>query len=207
MQIAIADDHLLIFSAIETAIATTGYMSICSQFTTGEALINGLKEISPDVLLLDYHLPDQNGASLARYITYHYPAIKIIALTGFDKPGLAKEMMENGCMGYLLKTSANIKTIVEAIERVSDGYMFVDSSVREQYAASIQKDKETTPRLTNREIEILRELANGLSSQEIAEKLYISKSTVDNHRNSIMVKSGAKNIASLIRYAIELKLI
>lgn len=209
IQLAIADDHHLIITSIEKTVATTGYIDVSATFTSGEALTEGLKSIKPDVLLLDYHLPDQNGAQLARYITYHHPGIKIIVLTGFDKPGLAMEMLECGCMGYLLKTSANAEMIVEAIDTVYSGRIFLDSSLREKYAQSIQRGNTTAPpvlKLTNRELDVLEGIAAELSSQEIAEKLFISKRTVDNHRTSLMIKSGAKNTIGLMKIAIQLGL-
>lgn len=210
MKIAIADDHLLIISSLEQTLQHSGYAEICGTYTTGAALIEGLKLNQPDILLLDYHLPDQTGAEIARYITYHYPEVKIIALTGFDRPELATEMLESGCMGYLLKSTANPDVIMDAIDRVNSGHVYLDNSIREIYASFIRKanmNKEDKPKLTHRELEILKEIAAELSNAEIAEKLSISKRTVENHRTSIMIKAGAKNTVGLIKFAIELKLI
>ena len=210
IQLVIADDHHLILTSIEKTVSDTGYIQVCGTFNNGNALIEGLNNIKPDILLLDYHLPDQSGAQLASYITYHYPEIKIIVLTGFDKPGLAMEMLECGCMGYLLKTSANAEMIVEAIDTVYSGRIYLDSALREKYTQSIRRSN--TPvqpllKLTNRELEVLEGIAGELSSQEIAEKLFISKRTVDNHRTSIMIKTGAKNTVGLIKLAMQLGLI
>ncbi len=210
IRVAIADDHHLIINSIERTVAATGYIDVIATYTTGAALTEGMKSITPDVLLLDYHLPDSTGAQLARYIAYHHPQIKVIVLTGFDKPGLAMEMLECGCMGYLLKTSADAAMIIEAIETVYDGRIFLDSSLRDKYAHSIQRgnvDQKPVLKLTNRELDVLKGIASELSSQEIATQLFISKRTVDNHRTSLMIKSGAKNTVGLIKVAIELGLI
>lgn len=211
MRVAIADDHPLITSSLKTTLLNTGYIDVCGTYASGAALIQGLDQMLPDILLLDYHLPDQNGAQLARYITYHYPSVKILALTGFEKPDLAKEMLESGCMGYLLKSSATTDMILKAIEQVHSGLLYIDRYVRDTYASSIRSKEgskdEQKPKLTHRELEILKEIACERSSQEIADKLYISKRTVDTHRNSIMVKSGARNTAGMIKFAMELKLI
>src|SRR5690606_22440244 len=134
-------------------------------------LLKALPEIRPDVLILDYHLPDYTGAHLARYITYHHPEIKIIALTGYDKPGLSTEMLESGCAGFLLKTSADADTIIEAIYAVQDGKLYLDSALKEKFSATIQDSltevsASERPRLTNRELEILEYIADGLSSQD-----------------------------------------
>lgn len=211
IQLAIADDHHLIISSIENAVKDTGYIVVCGTYTNGDDLITGLESVRPDVLLLDYHLPGQNGAQVARYITYHYSDIKIIGLTGFDKPGLSTEMLESGCMGYLLKTSANTDTIIEAIDTVYAGKMFVDSVLRNKFANNVRdnyiKSQFQALKLTNRELEVLKYIVEELSSHEIAEKLFISKRTVDNHRTSIIMKTGVKNTVGLIKFAIEMHLV
>lgn len=211
IKVAIADDHLLIINSIENTVVASGYMEVCGKYTSGDSLLSGLQSITPDVLLLDYHFPDNNGAQLARTITYHYPTIKILALTGFDGPSLITDMLESGCMGYLLKSTASAEILIKAIDAVYNGQMYIDNTVREKYANSIRNvnstENDTKPKLTNRELEILREIASELSSQEIADKLCISKRTVENHRNSLMIKSGAKNIVGLIKFAMTIKAI
>ncbi len=211
IQIAIADDHKLILSSLKDAIKVTDHLSVCGTYASGEALLEALPELRPDVLILDYHLPDYTGTHLARYITYHHPQIKIIALTGYGNPTLATEMLENGCAGFLMKTSADAAIIIEAVNAVVEGRIYLDSSLKQKFSNSIKDRIEADPKepvkLTNRELEILDHIAKGLSSQEIADKLDISKRTVDNHRTSILLKSGAKNTADLIRFALEMKLI
>ncbi len=211
MKIAIADDHMLIVSSLKEIILKRDYMELIGQYMSGESLLKGIQQRLPDVLLLDYHLPDQNGAQLARYITYHYPSVKILALTGFDKPNLATEMLESGCRGYLLKATADADLIIEAIHQVHKGQIYLDRSISELYADTIRNNHsyeiDNRPKLTNREMEVLQGIAAELSNQEIADKLFISKRTVENHRNSLMIKAGAKNTVGLIKFAMELKLI
>lgn len=211
IKLAIADDHPLIVSSIRNVLDATEHIELCAAYSTGEALITGISLAQPDVLLLDYHLPDQNGAQLARYITYHYPGVKILALTGFDKPALALEMLESGCKGYLQKVNADADIILDAISRVYQGHLYIDSSVSDSYSSQIRNFPKTAekshPKLTNRELEVLQAIALELTSNEIADKLYISRKTVENHRTNIMIKCGAKNTVGLIKFAIELKLI
>lgn len=209
MKVIITDDHPLMLSSLSRTLRSSGYIEVLATYTSGEDLLKGLEIQQPDVVLLDYHLPDQSGSQLARYITYHYPDIKILAITGFEKPDLAREMIESGCMGYLLKNSATEELVLQAIEQISNGHIFMDRSIRDLHARTIRRSQQeqAKPKLTQRELEILKEIASELSSQEIADKLYISKRTVDTHRNSIMLKSGAKNTVGLIKFALELKLI
>lgn len=209
MKVIITDDHPLMLTSLSQTLKSTGYIDVVATYTSGEDLLKGLELQQPDVLVLDYHLPDQSGSQLAKYITYHYPDIKILAVTGFEKPDLAREMIESGCMGYLLKNSTNEALLLKAVEQIYEGQMFMDRSIRDLHARSIRRTRQeqVKPKLTQRELEILKEIASELSSQEIADKLYISKRTVDTHRNSIMLKSGAKNTVGLIKFALELKLI
>lgn len=209
MKVIITDDHPLMLTSLSQTLKSTGYIDVVATYTSGEDLLKGLELQQPDVLVLDYHLPDQSGSQLAKYITYHYPDIKILAVTGFEKPDLAREMIESGCMGYLLKNSTNEALLLKAVEQIYEGQMFMDRSIRDLHVRSIRRTRkeQVKPKLTQRELEILKEIASELSSQEIADKLYISKRTVDTHRNSIMLKSGAKNTVGLIKFAMELKLI
>lgn len=211
INVAIVDDHPLMISSIETTVKAALPVNICGVYTSGDSLMEGFKKAVPEVLLLDYHLQDTNGAQLARFVSYHYPQVKIIVLTGFDKPGLSYEMLENGCMGYLLKTSANAEVLIEAINTVMEGRIYLDRTLTIKNFDKIKKDfardaEQSKVSLTSREKEVLKAISEGLSSQEIADKLFISKRTVDNHRTSIIMKTGVKNSAELIRFATERKL-
>ncbi len=206
IKVVITDDHHLIVSALEQVISTTPHIRVCGVFRSGAELAEGLKTTSPDILMLDYHLPDDNGGHLARYVNRCYPNIKILALTGMDKPGMAAEMLACGCHGYLLKSSADAGLIIEALESVYAGRVFIDkmASIKKEEFDHFQEGPYT---FTNRELEVLKGIAEEMSSQQIAEKLFISKRTVDSHRASLMIKSGAKNTAGLIKFAIKLELV
>ncbi|KGO93917.1 response regulator [Flavobacterium subsaxonicum] len=209
MRIAVADDHHLIVSGLETLVNKTPYMQFVGKYQTGEALKRDLGVIKPDVLILDYYLPDQTGTQLARFISYYHPEIKMLILTGYDKPGLADEIFGSGCMGYLLKSTADSNSILEAINHIYDGRMYIDNALKvpNQEKIKLSAEAEARPHITKREVEILKHIASEYSNSEIATKLYISKRTVDNHRNSLMIKSGAKNTVGLIKFAMELNLI
>ncbi len=209
IQVAIVDDHHLIISSVKAALEFTGYIKVVNTYTSGEDAVEGLKTTQPDVLIIDYHLPGRNGAELARHVTYHYPDVKILALTGFDKPGLAYELLESGCSGYLLKVSARPEMIAEAVSTVYSGKIYIDIALKESFAKIIRQREEQVqekPKLTKRELEVLKGIIDESSNQEIADKLNISKRTVDNHRNSIIAKVGAKNTAGIIKFAMKMNL-
>lgn len=209
IKVAIADDHPLIISSIENVLKEKEYFVICGRYHTGEELVNGLKENVPEVLILDYHLPDDNGAKLAKYITHYYPQVRILAISGYDKPGLSTEMIECGCSGFLLKTSARSNNLLEAIHTVFDNKLYFDSNLKQKFAENVNKQyrQKNKPKLTIRETEILTLIVHEFSSQEIADKLHISKKTVHNHRASILMKTGAKNNFALMKIAMEMRLI
>jgi len=210
MKVAIADDHQLILGCITDLISQVPYMTLCGSYLSGAALREGLKQVVPDILILDNQLQDETGLQLSRFINYHYPNLKILILTGFDKPGIVSEALESGCMGVLLKSNTDTDVLVEAICRVNDGHIFIDSSLRQSALQSSDNkvsEQHVTIQLTIRETEILVEIAKGLSNIEIAAKLFISVRTVENHRNRIMLKSGSKNSVALLKFAFDRKLI
>lgn len=211
MKVFIADDHHLILSSIKHSISGMDDAIICYEYDNGDALIQDLPKYQPDIVLLDYHLPDKNGIEITKYIKYHFPEIKVIILTGFEKEGLLFEVFESGCSGFLLKSSTSSAILIEALNHVFEGNIYIDKQVNMNMVNSIQMKKAETssgiPKLTKREIDILKEIGDGLTSKEIADKLFISKKTVDNHRKSIMLKTNTKNTAALIKFALDRHLI
>jgi len=209
IKVALVDDHALVLESIAKAMLGTSHLEVWATFSKGEDFLSSLAEPLPHVAIIDYHLPDMTGGQIVQYLSYHYPDIKPIVLTGFDKPGLFMELVEAGCAGYMFKSSATGGSIIEAIEKVADGSFYLDETLRHVMRANampkIQEQKK--PTLTQRELDVLTCIVDELSSQEIAAKLCISKRTVDNHRNSIMLKLGARNIVALIKLALQMKLV
>ncbi len=178
-------------------------------YTDGEALLKGLDEKLPDVLLLDIQLPGKSGGELAPLLVKKYPELKILALTNFDSSLHVQNMLRRGVLGYLLKTTDKV-TLVQAIETVYSGGLFLQPYMKEKMEKAglrIKREVSTKSNLTQREKEILQCIVNGDSSQEIAEKLFLSTRTVDNYRFNILLKMDAKNIAVLVRKALEMGLV
>ncbi len=209
IKVAITDDHLMVITGLQNSLRPFDHIEVTDVYTTGNALLSGLKANIPDILLLDIQLPDRNGDELARIILEEHPDISIIVLTGLDSPFHLQDMMQLGCRGYLLKTHTDQQTLTTAIERVYDGETFMDPTLKEQLFHTMLKEKKTNeaPKLTHRENEILQLIAAGLTSQEIADKLFLSRRTVDSHRANIYFKFDAKNTTLLLRKAAEFNLI
>jgi DNA-binding NarL/FixJ family response regulator len=206
IRIDIADDHPMIIDGIRNMLHYYRHIEIQHVYQTGKALLEGLKETQPDVLLLDIQLPDKSGNELARIISKLYPGINILALTSMESTFHFKDMIKSGCKGYLLK-SANKEKLIHAIEEVHEGREFLEPLLKDQLLLHIlkikNKDSFMTP-LTRREKEILELIASGLTSGEISEQLFLSQRTIENHRFSLMQKLNVKNTAALLKTATEM---
>ena len=173
-----------------------------------------IKKLKPDLALVDISLPDQNGIQLTRDIRRLFPEIGILIVSMHYKIDYIAEAFQAGANGYVVKESA-AKRLLQGLESVANGDYFLDSSVSHAVVENLMKfslkeAKITDPdyaTLTPREQEVMRLLAEGLSSKEVAEKLFISPKTVENHRANIMNKLDLHSTIELIRYAAKLGLI
>jgi DNA-binding NarL/FixJ family response regulator len=206
---SIADDHPLVINGLKQILECCKDIEIISTYANGQELLEGLETAQPDVLLLDIQMPYKTGDEVAPLILDAYKGIKIIALTNQDNTYYVKTMMRHGVSGYMLKTS-DADTIVDAIRLVAGGEVFVDPLLKEKLVEESILGKKTTtrmPQLTRREKEILELIASNFTSQEIADQLFLSKRTIDNHRLSLLLKLDVKNSAALIKKAMQMGLI
>lgn len=214
IRIVIADDHPMVISGLKNMLFPFKHIVIKGVFNSGKELLEGLQEIKADILLLDILFPDAKGQELASIISQKYPQLSILAITSLDAPTHVKAMMRNGCMGYLLKNTDQA-TLIEAIESVYQGKEFIEPILKEQMLQNLLRYKEKTPTasnenmpvLTRREKEILIMIVQELSNQEIAEKLFISLRTVENHRFNLQQKLNVKNTVGLVKIAIQMGLV
>ncbi len=171
-------------------------------------MLKGLQLQLPDVLLLDIQLPDKTGDELATTILKKYPEQKILTLTNFNSMLYVHNMLRIGVKGYILKTT-DPGTLIKAIEEVYKGEEFIDLAVKSklgQYATKMKKEANLRPTLTLREKEILKLTVNGDTLQEISEKLFIGLRTVEYYRSNLLLKLEVKNMAALIKKALEMGL-
>jgi DNA-binding NarL/FixJ family response regulator len=210
IRLAIVDDHPLAISGIKTMLSACEGVEVTASYSSGNSLMEGLKLAQPDVLLLDILLPDISGKELAPLISKQFPNIKIIALTSLDAPATIKVMMQRGCLGYLLK-DADEHTLMEAIGHVYRGEEYIEASLKKlllQHAIGAKKQsRDQHPELTQREKEVLKLIISEHTTQEIADKLFISFRTVENHRYSLLQKLEVKNTAGLVRTALTMGLV
>lgn len=206
INILIADDHQLLIDGIKTALRDISDFNISAEANNGFQVIEKLDSgIPADVILMDINMPKLDGLECTRLVHKKYPAVKILALSQYDEKRFVKRMVRNGAVGYLLKDSGK-DMLEKAIRAVhAGGTYFSDklsmSIVRQEL--KMEDTKSLFPKLTERELEILNLIGKELSSQEIADKLFISFHTVETHRANLMNKAGVKNTAGLVRWATE----
>lgn len=210
IKIAITDDHPLAISGLQNMLHTIDDLEIVGCYENGKELLTGLKTKRPDVLLLDVELPDIKGYDLASIVCKQFPSVKIIAITSHDAPIVVKRMMQHGCMGYVLK-NVRVKELVLAINTVHGGSEYITPVIHEQIMTGTPAPKNhhtaRMPVLTKRESEILALIVREFTNQEIADQLFISLRTVENHRFSLLQKFDVKNSIGLVRVAIQLGLV
>ena len=210
IRIALVDDHSLFRKGLKVLLSSRKDFSVVVDAGSGEEFLSLLGEARPDVVFMDYAMPEMNGAETTRRALELLPDLKVITLSMFGDNAYYSQMMSSGAKGFLLKDS-EFSEVVEAVETVYGGGTYFSASLLESLSHSMRSagaagrlgdDIAESDRLSEREIEVLVAICQGLSTQEIADKMFISKRTVDKHRANILDKSGCKNTASLVVYAI-----
>lgn len=204
LKIFIIDDHQLIIEGIRSLLETEKDIEWLGNAKTPDELMLFLKSRQPDVLLMDINLPQKSGLDLCKEVKLKYPAIHIIGLSTSDQPSVIRRMIDNGASGYLLK-DASKNEIIEALHTVAKGKTYINFSVAQVLKNSMPT--ENLPMLTRREKEVLEHISNGLTNQEIADKLFLDITTINSHRKNMLTKFNVKNTAALVKIAISDNLI
>lgn len=212
VKIFVADDHQLFIEGIKALTRDSQEVKLIGEAENGEDLLNQLKTIKPDVILMDINMPKINGIEATKKIRQLYPAIKILALTMFDDTLYVSEMIKAGASGYLLKNAGRAE-LITAISTVNKGERYVSSEVSlkmidKMNAGDHSSSENKMPPVrksdvTKKELEILKLIATELTNAEIAAKLNNSPMTIITHRKNLLRKLGVKNTAGLIKYAME----
>ncbi len=201
-RIFIVDDHPMVVAGLQTLLRDLKGIAVAGAVSNAFEAIPFLKENEVDVILLDINLPDINGIDLCKKIRKEFPAIKILGMSTFSERSYISRMIENGASGYLLK-SVSKEEIAEAIQTVMNGKMYLSVSMEHFMRPLNTTSPGDLPAITKREKEVLSLIAEGLTNNQIAEKLFISPLTVDSHRKNLLTKFKVNNTAALIRLAVE----
>jgi two-component system response regulator NreC len=210
IKIILADDHKLIRDGIKTLLKKDPDFEIIAEADNGRQLINIIENFSPDVVLVDITMPELNGIDAVAQLKKINPNLKFIILTMHEEGDYIMKSIQSGASGYLLK-NAEYEELQEAIHIVAAGGRYFNSAISNIIIENISKpapqSNKEYPEFTGREIEILREVANGLSTKLIADKFSISNRTVETHRVNMMKKLEVHNTAELIKKAMDKKII
>lgn len=202
IRIVLADDHALVRDGMKTLLKDVQDFSVIGEAADGHEAVKKVEELMPDIVILDISMPNMNGLETIDVIHRRFPKTKILVLTMHESEEYAHRVYKSGVGGYMLKNSDK-KEFIHAIRAVSKGERFFSSSISGVTSKGyVGKDADSIP-ITRREKEILRLIVDGLTNQEIADKLFISPRTVDTHRSNLMQKLEIKNTAGLVRFAIE----
>ena len=209
-KILIVDDHKLFREGLKLLLSNLDYISEVYEAENGQVFLDLIQNgIVPDLVLMDIEMPELDGILATQAVMVTHPEIKIIALSMYGEDAYYYKMIDAGAKGFLLKNS-EFDQVKEAIDTVLDGSNYFSEellySIIKKFKTN-QKEWSNGEELSEREQEILYLICKGYSNQEIAEELFISKRTVDNHRANILFKTNTKNTASLVVYAIKNKLV
>lgn len=207
IQVFIVDDHKMVIEGLELMLSPLTNIKVIGTATSGEEAIELLPATATEVVLLDINMQGINGVETCKALLKTQPDLKIVALSMHKESSLIKLMLSNGAKGYVLK-NAGQDEVVKAIEAVYNGKMYLDETVNDIVLNSVANGRERKrqspfPSISRREKEVLELILKEHTTQQIADKLFISFGTVETHRRNMLIKLGAKNTAGLVRIAIE----
>lgn len=202
-NVFIVDDHYMVIEGIRSLLQHEKGIEWMGHAMTAESCVSFLNSRQPDVIFMDINLPDKSGIDLCKEVNQKYPSIAIVGLSTFNQQSFISKMMENGASGYVLK-NATKEELLFAIQTVMRGRTFLS---HEAAMIAEKKESDDLPVLTRREKEVLELIADGLTTQEIANKLFVSAATVETHRKNLLLKLEAKNVAAMVKIAAKMNLI
>ena len=206
VKIVLVDDHALFRNGLKGLISMREGYEVVAEAGDGGEFLDMLPTLEADVVFMDISMPNVGGEEATRKALSLYPDLKIVTLSMFGEESYYTRMVEAGAKGFLLKDSS-IEEVFEAIDTVVAGGDYFSQRLLSSMSNRLRGTELSSGELSSREIEILLAICRGLSNQEIAEELFISKRTVDAHRANILEKTGCKNTASLVVYAIRNQLV
>lgn len=210
INIFIVDDHQIFIDGVVSLLEDEENINILGTAHNGKEAIEKIATLEPvNVVLMDINMPEMDGIEATKQLKVLYPDLKILMLTMHSESRFIKECIEIGAKGYVLKNISK-DDLIKAIEHVNDNKSFLDSTAQEQLIHAVTSSDDTldsknfdhlTSQITQREMEILKLIAVGLTSQDIADKLFISKNTVETHRKNMLSKLNVNNTAALLKIA------
>ncbi|MCG0277101.1 MAG: response regulator transcription factor [Thermanaeromonas sp.] len=207
IRVMLVEDHVIVREGLKALLASEQDIEIVGEAGNFAEALQVTAQTRPEVVVLDLRLPGKSGMEVCRALKEAFPDIKVVILSMYDEEETVIRALKSGATGYVLK-KAGVAELLKAIRAVHSGEAYLDSTIARRVVEGLQKGlplnrgSETDPELTPREEEILRLVAEGLTNQEIARKLFISVKTVQAHRANLMKKLGVHDRVDLVKYAL-----
>ena len=207
IRVLVVDDHTIVRDGICALLRLAGDIEVVGEAANGREALEKVRKLMPDVMLIDIAMPNMNGLEATRHIRKEFPRVKVLVLTQYDDKEHVFWAIEAGATGFISKTAASSE-LVSGIRSVYRGDSFLSPSAARilvedyQQEASIRKEQDPYKQLTDREREILKLLAEGYNTREIANMLVISTKTVEGHKTNLMSKLDIHNRTDLVKYAL-----
>jgi len=208
IRILLADDHTLFRSGLRALLEKMGDVTVVAEAADGREALQQIKNVQPDIAMLDISMPSLNGLEVARQVTEDAPLVRVLILSMHSSEQYVVRALQAGAAGYLLK-DADIEELERAVRSIARGQTYLDSRVASVVAEFVRDaaNESELDRLTPRQREILQLIAEGKSTKQIAQLLHVSVKTVETHRAQLMERLGIYDVAGLVRFAIRAGLV
>jgi DNA-binding NarL/FixJ family response regulator len=206
LRIFLADDHAVLRDGLKALVNAQADMEVVGEADNGRTARLKVKELLPDVVVMDVSMPELNGVQATEILKRECPEVKVLALTAYKDKAYLDQLLKVGALGYVLKMSA-AEELIEAVRAVAAGNVYVDQEmtekiaegyVRTQFLRGVTRQRD----LTGREEQVIRLIAQGYANKEIASQLEISVKTVESHKTNVMEKLELKSRTEIVRYAV-----
>jgi DNA-binding NarL/FixJ family response regulator len=205
IKIVIGEDHEIVRDGLKSLLNDVPGIKVTGEASNGKELIDRLSE-DTDIVLMDINMPVMNGIETTRYISQNFKHIKVLVLSMLEDEAIVEKLFAAGAQGYLVKNKGKDE-LIYAVRRIAEGYMYLAPEITVKilhkivHTSAVRTPHKTIP-LSKREVEVLSLLAEGFTNNEIADKLFTSRRTIETHRKNLIEKTGSRNTAALIRFAL-----
>ena len=208
IRIVVCDDHAIVREGLKGILGAQPDFRVIGEASDGHEVMKRVRELDFDVLLLDMSMPGKSGVELIKLVKAEKPRLRILVLTMHEEHQYAVRAIRAGASGYLTKEGASAQ-LVTALRKVAAGGAYISAEVAESLALGAMPDADAAPheKLSDREFQVFRMIAQGKSVSEIADRLNLSVKTVSTHKANVLAKMGMSGQGELIRYALENKLV